>query len=176
MKLQWKTVSPFTGKEIEEDAPANSVAGGGVAMPPDAVHDKQRKKKEKIYDGRTKAYREHRAKLEASRTKRLESIKKKQSNFKEHVVGFTLGEKYDIYHKDYSSAMQHSYAQVKKQGYEVDPKEIDDKVASGPRKPSSGKTNKFTLGLMKNGKSVKQNLHVQVYNTGKSYELNMYVD
>ena len=133
---------------------------------------KPKKKKDNIFDGRTKAYREHRKKLEAARQKR----ESKKSSFKEHVVGFTLGEKYDIYHKDYSSAMQHSYAQVKKQGYEVDPKEIDDKVASGPRKPSSGKTNKFILGLMKNGKPVKQNLHVQVYNTGKSYELNMYVD
>ncbi len=175
MKLQWKTVNPFDGKEVKEDAPITSVSGGQIALPVDAVHDKKRKK-EKIYDGRTKAYRENRKKLEASRIKRQEAILKKQSNFKEHVVKYTLGEKYEIYHKDYSSAMQHSYAQVKKQGYEVDPKEIDDKVASGPRKPSSGKTNSFTLGLMKNGKSVKQNLHVQVYNTGKSYELNMYVD
>ena len=29
-------------------------------------------------------------------------------------------EKYDIYHKDYSSAVQHALSQVKKQGYEVD--------------------------------------------------------
>ena len=54
--------------------------------------------------------------------------------------------KYDIYHKDFSSAMQHAYAAAKKiYGITVDPKEIDDKVASGPRKPSSGKTNKYRL-------------------------------
>ena len=170
MKLQWKVMNPHTGNEIEEEAPLTSVSSGGIDLTP------HKKKKKGLYDGRTKAYREHRAKLEAARIKRQEALKKKQSAFTEHVVKYTLGEKYDIYHKDYSSAMQHSYAQVKKKGYEVDPKEIDDKVASGPRKPSSGKTNKFTLGLMKNGKPVKQNLHVQVYNTGKSYELNMYVD
>ena len=169
MKLTWKTVSPYTGETIEEDAPTNSAGSGAVDMNPTG---KSKKKKDNIFDGRTKAYREHRRKLEQTRQKR----EARKSSFKEHVVGFTLGEKYDIYHKDYSSAMQHSYAQAKKKVYEVDPKEIDDKVASGPRKPSTGKTNKFILGLMKNGKPVKQNLHVQVYNTGKSYELNMYVD
>ena len=38
-------------KEVWEEA-ANSVGGGGVSMPADAVHDK---KKKDIYDGRTKA-------------------------------------------------------------------------------------------------------------------------
>ena len=70
---EYKEVSPYTGQEFEEDAPANSVAGGGVSMPPDAVH--QRKKKTLI-DGRTKAYKMHRRKLESSRTKRLERIEK----------------------------------------------------------------------------------------------------
>jgi len=40
-------------KDMWEDA-ANSVGGGGVSMPADAVHDKKKKKKD-IYDGRTKA-------------------------------------------------------------------------------------------------------------------------
>jgi len=53
----------------------------------------------------------------------------------------------------------------------VDPKEIDDKVASGPRKPSNGKTNSYILATNK-----KQNVHIQVYNTGNKYELNMYID
>ncbi len=48
--------------------------------------------------------------------------------------------KYDLYHKDFSSAMQHAYKMAKKlHGITVDPKEIDDKVASGPRKPSEGR-------------------------------------
>jgi len=175
MKLKWKTVNPHSGAEMEEDAPANSVVN--VDMNPTGMPmSKRKKKKDTLIDGRTKAYRQHRERLEVARVKRQEAILKKQSKFSENVVQYTLGEKYDIYHKDYSTAMQHSYKQVKKRGFEVDPKEIDDKVAAGPRKPSTGKTNKFILGLMKNGKPVKQNLHVQVYNTGKSYELNMYVD
>jgi len=77
--------------------------------------------------------------------------------------------KYDIYHKDFSSAMQHAYKAAKKMyGITVDPKEIDDKVATGPRKPSTGKTNTYRL------KGDKGAIQVQVYNTGKKYELNMY--
>jgi len=38
-----------------EEAPANSVGGGGVSLPADAVYDKKKKKKvERRYDGRTK--------------------------------------------------------------------------------------------------------------------------
>ena len=79
---------------------------------------------------------------------------------------------YDIYHDTYSAAMQHAYAHAKKKhGVTVRPSEIDDKVASGPRKPSNGKTVSHILKTDK-----KQNLHVQVYNTGRKYELNMYVE
>ena len=86
MKIKWKVVSPYTG--IEEDAPANNASSGDVAMPPDAV---KKKKKHTLIDrngkidGRTKAYREHRKKLENARQKRnnarssrfIENIKKK---------------------------------------------------------------------------------------------------
>ena len=78
---------------------------------------------------------------------------------------------YALYHKDFSSAMQHSYKMAKKMyGITVDPKEIDDKVASGPKKPSEGKTNTYRL------KGDKGAIQVQVYNKGgsKPFELNMY--
>ena len=83
----YKEVSPYTGQEIDEDAPANSVAGGGVSMPPDAVHDRKKKlrtREGRVIDGRTKSYREHRKKLEAARLRRLES--KKKSTYVESVV------------------------------------------------------------------------------------------
>ena len=82
-----------------------------------------------------------------------------------------LGEKYDLYHKDFSSAMQHAYSYAKqKMGITVDPKEIDSKVATGPKKPTEGKTNKYRL------KGKGGNLQIQVYNKGgsKPFELNMY--
>jgi hypothetical protein len=79
--------------------------------------------------------------------------------------------KYPLYHKDFSGAMKTAYDHAKKNlGVIVDPSEIDDKVAMGPRKPSTGKTNSYRL----TDKSGKKAIQVQVYNTGKSYELNMY--
>ena len=87
--INYQTVSPFTGKEIDEDAPANNAGSGEVSMPPDAV---KRKKKDIItregrLDGRTKSYREHRKKLESLRLRRLENLKKKKSDFSEKVLG-----------------------------------------------------------------------------------------
>jgi len=82
---------------------------------------------------------------------------------------------YDIYHKDFSTAVQHALAQVKKKGYDVDEDEWFRKVANGPRKPSNGKTNSYSIELMKGDKPAKQRLQMQVYNTGNKYELNMYV-
>ena len=102
MKMKWKVVSPYTG--IEEDAPASSAGGGNIAGigidHPDrpgsgepGVDPKKKKKKHTLIDrngkidGRTKAYREHRKKLEIAREKRnnnnsskfIENIKKKTS-------------------------------------------------------------------------------------------------
>ena len=87
-----------------------------------------------------------------------------------------VNEKYKIMHKTMSAALQHAYDEAEKKGFEVDKDDIDNKVAMGPRKPSSGKTNSYNLGLSKNGKPVKKRLHIQVYNMdNKGYELNMYV-
>ena len=98
MKTKWKTVSPYTG--MEEDAPANAagpttggnIAGLGTGPQGEPGFDPKKKKKKHTLidrngkiDGRTKAYREHRKKLENSRQKRnntgsskfIENIKKK---------------------------------------------------------------------------------------------------
>ena len=79
---------------------------------------------------------------------------------------------YELYHKDFSSAMQHAYKHAKdKLKIEIDPEEIDNKVATGPRKPSKGKTNTYRL----TDKSGKKAVHIQVANLdNKRYELNMY--
>ena len=90
---------------------------------------------------------------------------KKGFNESKSATGF------DLYHKTFSDAMQHAYAFAKKKfGIEIDPKEIDDKVATGPKKPSSGKTNSYGLKAL----GGKKGIQVQVHNTGKSFELNVY--
>lgn len=90
----------------------------------------------------------------------------------ESVEEAKSGTGYELYHKDFSSAMQHAYKHAKdKLKIEIDPKEIDSKVASGPRKPSSGKTNSYRL----TDKSGKKGVQIQVANLdNKRYELNMY--
>ena len=95
-------------------------------------------------------------------------IKKYYPKLKEEVE---LDEKYDLYHSTFSGAMQHAYDYAKsKLGVTVDPKEIDRKVATGPRKPTQGKTNTYRL------KGKGGNLQIQVFNKGgsKPFELNMY--
>ncbi len=196
---KWNEISPFTGSSIGEDAPTNaagtgSIAGLGVGpMGEPGVDPKKKKRRQPLIDGRSKAYREHRKRLETSRLRRLEAMNK-QDKFTESIVSemtYSAGSMgairpqadmsinaaksatgYEIYHKTFSAAMQHAYSSAKKMGYTVNPKEIDSKVATGPKKPSSGKTNKYILGTNK-----KQNLHVQVANLdNKRYELNMYID
>lgn len=197
MKTKWTVVSPHTG--MDEDAPANNAGSGNVSMPPDAVKKKKKTLIDRsMMDARTKAYKEHRRKLEAKREARLARKEARKSKFIEDVKDKSLNTEmaygqgfdtakpmadmsninaaksatgYELYHKDFSSAMQHAYKFAKSKGYTVDPKEIDNKVATGPKRPSKGKTNKYILGTNK-----KQNVHIQVYNMNdKRYELNMYI-
>jgi len=74
MTAKWKEISAYTGQEIEEDAPTNNAGSGAVAMPPDAM---MKKKKKKLLDARTKEYKQHQARLEASRKRRMEQKKSK---------------------------------------------------------------------------------------------------
>ena len=69
-----------------EDAPANSVAGGGVSMPPDAV---AKKKKKNLYDGRRKEAKAFFKRIEALRAKRDKTFREK---VKENIDSF--GEEY----------------------------------------------------------------------------------
>jgi len=101
---------------------------------------------------------------EASLGSMLGKKAKKLSSKKSHTG-------YELYHKDFSSAMQHAYKFAKSKGHVIDPKEIDDKVATGPKKPSSGKTNRYSL------KAGRKKVEIQVANLdNKRYELNMYIE
>ena len=86
MTAKWKEVSAYTGQPVEEDAPTNFAGqGSGVAMPPDVLM----KKKKKLLDARTKEYKQHQAKLEISRKKRMEQKKSKFiQKVQENISGF----------------------------------------------------------------------------------------
>lgn len=105
--------------------------------------------------------------------------KKRQATYGDKSAGKSMNEKtdYEVYHKDYSTAVQTAIKQAEKRGYEVDMDDWHDKVATGPKKPSSGKTNSFSINLMKDGKASKKKLQMQVYNMDNhKYELNMYIE
>tara|TARA_Y100000816_G_scaffold115186_1_gene80649 strand:- start:1649 stop:2155 length:507 start_codon:yes stop_codon:yes gene_type:complete len=87
MPAKWKEVSAYTGKPVEEDAPTNAVAHGQVALPPDALM-KKKKKKETLIDARSKEYKAHRAKLEAKRAKRAEQKNRFINKVKESINEF----------------------------------------------------------------------------------------
>jgi len=87
MTAKWKEVSAYTGQDIEEDAPTNFAgAGSGVDMNPTGM---RKRKKRALIDARTKAYKEHKSKLETARLKRLESRKSKMAEkVKESISDF----------------------------------------------------------------------------------------
>ena len=74
-----------------EDAPANSVAAGGVSMPADAVSKKKQKEiqKKNLYDGRRKEAKAFFKRIEALRAKRDKTFREK---VKENINSF--GEEY----------------------------------------------------------------------------------
>ena len=93
----WKEVSPYSGMPIEEDAPTTSAGSGqvhGIGVGPygEPGVDPKKKKKHKVLvgregkiDGRTKAYREHRIKLEQTTQKREATKKGRISKFIETI-------------------------------------------------------------------------------------------
>ena len=71
---KWTEVNAYSGMPVDEDAPTNFAGkGSGVALPPDAMMKK--KKKKTFLDARTRAYKEHQKRLEASRARREERKK-----------------------------------------------------------------------------------------------------
>jgi len=82
MKI-WNEVNVRTGQEIDEDAPTTSVANAPAGMVDEPI---VRKKKKVLFDGRTKAYRQHREKLEAQREKRAKLREKQKSKFVEEIL------------------------------------------------------------------------------------------
>jgi len=82
---------------------------------------------------------------------------------------------YEVYHKSYTSAIEAARAYAEKKGFEIDNDDAFTKIGVGPKKPSEGKTNSFSIRLSKDGKEQKKQLHIQVYGMKNSYELNAYI-
>jgi len=83
--------------------------------------------------------------------------------------------KYEVYHNSYTSAIQAAREYAEKQGYTINDDDSFTKIGLGPRKPSEGKTNRFSIELSKDGKVQKKMLQIQVYGMRTKYELNCYI-
>jgi hypothetical protein len=83
--------------------------------------------------------------------------------------------KYDVYHNSYTSAIQSAKEYAEKNGYTVSDDDSFRKIGMGPRKPSEGKTNSFSIELSYGGKDSRKQLHIQVYGMRNKYELNCYI-
>jgi hypothetical protein len=83
--------------------------------------------------------------------------------------------KYDVYHNSYTSAIQSAKEYAEKQGYTINDDDSFTKIGLGPRKPSEGKTNRFSIELSKDGKVQRKMLQIQVYGMRNKYELNCYI-
>jgi hypothetical protein len=82
---------------------------------------------------------------------------------------------YETYHNSYTSAINAAKAYAEKKGYEINDDDSFTKIGMGPKKPSEGKTNRFSIELSKDGKVQKKQLHIQVYGMKSKYELNAYI-
>jgi hypothetical protein len=83
--------------------------------------------------------------------------------------------KFETYHNTYTSAINAAKTYAEKQGYEINDDDSFRKIGMGPRKPSEGKTNRFSIELSKDGKVQRKQLHIQVYGMKNKYELNCYI-
>lgn len=84
---------------------------------------------------------------------------------------------YKVMHKSFTDAVNTAKEKAEKAGYSIDDDEWFRKVSSGPKKPGTDQTNRYTVELIsKKGGAAKKALHFQVYNTGGAYELNAYIN
>jgi len=82
---------------------------------------------------------------------------------------------YEVYHDSYTSAINAAKAYAEKKGYTINDDDSFTKIGMGPKKPSEGKTNRFSIELVKDNKVQKKMLHIQVYGMKNKYELNAYI-
>ena len=101
---EYKEMNPFTGKEIDEDAPANasgpSVAGTGDD---NTVHTMRKKKKKTLYDGRTRIAKKFIERIIKQREARLKALTKEELKLDEGDIKKTqvkrTGNDFNIFYK-----------------------------------------------------------------------------
>jgi hypothetical protein len=110
---------------------------------------------------------------------KLNKLKEIKMNFREYLKPTTEAPYSELYFDSLTDAIKEVDRQLKKKGFVIDEESRWAEIATGPKKPGRGKTNRYNLDLLDmKGYTQKVKAHVQVYNRGSAtntYELNMYV-
>ncbi len=104
------------------------------------------------------------------------TLNESQKNVLEMYRTGVSNKKYEIYHDSYTSAINAALDYAERNGFTYSDEETAQEIGLGPKKPSEGSTNRFTITLFKDGVEQKKALQIQVYNTGNKYELNCYIN
>jgi hypothetical protein len=92
-----------------------------------------------------------------------------------------MSESNETYFKSFTDAASAAKAYAMKKGYEIDENDWQTQIAMGGKysrsRPSVGKTNSFTVGLLRNGKPQRKALHISVYGMASgNFELTNYIN
>jgi hypothetical protein len=99
----------------------------------------------------------------------------KANGNKDTLIDEATTKNFEVYHNTFSSAVQTAQQYAESKGYTIDENEWFNQIATGPKKPEAGKTNRYSVSLIANGKPSNKTLNIQVYNMGNRYELNCYI-
>jgi hypothetical protein len=96
-------------------------------------------------------------------------------------INTKIDEVNDTYFKSFTDAVEFARKATEKRGFTIDEDDWQTQIAFGGKysrsRPSKGKTNSFTVGLLKNGKPQRKSLQISVYGMDSgSYELTHYIN
>ena len=96
-------------------------------------------------------------------------------------INTKIDEANDTYFKSFTDAVEFARKATEKRGFTIDEDDWQSQIAFGGKysrsRPSKGKTNSFTVGLLKNGKPQRKSLQISVFGMPSgSYELTHYIN
>ena len=96
-------------------------------------------------------------------------------------INTKIDEANDTYFKSFTQAVEFARKATEKRGFTIDEDDWQTQIAFGGKysrsRPSKGKTNSFTVGLLKNGKPQRKSLQISVFGMPSGfYELTHYIN
>ncbi len=96
-------------------------------------------------------------------------------------INTKIDEAIKSYFKSFTQAVEYARKATEKRGFTIDEDDWQTQIAFGGKytrsRPSKGKTNSFTVGLLKNGKPQRKSLQISVFGMPSgSYELTQYIN